>query len=111
MFNDRDLLERIRIQFELDWDGFHGWNHWARVRDNGLRLAEATGANRRVVELFAQMHDSRRRSDGWDPNHGPRATEFVRQLAGNYFQLEAPELKLLEDACTYHSDGLLQGDI
>ena len=111
MENDRDLLERIRSQFELDWDGIHGLPHWLRVRDNGLRLAELTGANRRVVELFALLHDSQRWDDGYDPDHGPRAAEFLRELAGDYFHLDPPELELLEYACHYHSDGYLHGDI
>lgn len=109
--DDRDLLELIRGQFELDWDGIYGWPHWARVRDNGLRLADATGANRRVVELFALLHDSQRWDDGWDPDHGPRAAAFVRELAGEYFQLEPQELELLTYACHYHSDGMQEGDI
>jgi hypothetical protein len=29
----------IRNQFALNWRGLHGAPHWARVRQNGLRLA------------------------------------------------------------------------
>lgn len=49
----RELIHTIRKQFALNWKGLHGAPHWARVRENGLRLAETTGANRDVVELFA----------------------------------------------------------
>jgi hypothetical protein len=35
----QDLIEAIRKEFALSLDGIHGALHWARVRDNGLRLA------------------------------------------------------------------------
>lgn len=44
--------------------GFHGVAHWARVLENGLRLADHTGADRDVLTLFALFHDSRRIDDG-----------------------------------------------
>jgi uncharacterized protein len=105
-------LERlIRAQFALDCDGIHGAAHWARVRDNGLRLAALTKAKPEVVALFALLHDSRRLNNEHDPQHGPRAARYARSLAGSAFQLEAPDLDLLADACHGHSDGLMTGDI
>lgn len=84
----QDLVQVIRDQFVLDWDGIHGAGHWARVRANGLRLAEMTGANTRVVEYFAFLHDSRRKNDGRDPRHGSRAVEFANTLRTRFVQLE-----------------------
>ena len=54
----RRLIPFLRARFRLDWQGIHGSPHWARVRENGLRLAARTGADERVVELFAFLHDS-----------------------------------------------------
>lgn len=105
------LARIIRDQFALEWSGIHGASHWARVRENGLRLAELTGARPRVVELFAFLHDSRRMNDGHDPEHGARAALFAQSLAGSAFELAAPDLELLVVACRGHSDGLSQGDI
>ena len=51
----RELVSRLRTRFALRWQGIHGASHWARVRWNGLALAEHTGANRTVVELFFCM--------------------------------------------------------
>lgn len=62
------LLKTLKQGFTLDWYGFHGVKHWGRVRMNGLRLANKTGANARVVELFAVLHDSRRMNEGYDPS-------------------------------------------
>ena len=44
------LLETIRQQYRLPWDGIHGIGHWARVRENGLRIAAGlSGVNSGVV--------------------------------------------------------------
>jgi uncharacterized protein len=108
---EQELIRVLRNQFALDLRGIHGVPHWSRVRDNGLRLAELTGAKPRVVELFAFLHDSRRLNDGHDPGHGRRAAQLARDLAGSAFEVDAPELELLATACRGHSDGLMAGDI
>jgi uncharacterized protein len=106
-----DLIRLIRNDFALDWRGVHGAPHWARVRQNGLRLAQSTGACADIVELFAVLHDSRRKNDGYDPEHGVRAALFAQSLAGSAFELPPFELTLLLTACRGHSEGLTTGDI
>jgi len=54
-----NLIDRIKKEFVLDWKGIHGYPHWLRVKENGLFLAETTGANIEIVELFAFLHDSK----------------------------------------------------
>ena len=108
---DHELVRIIRDQFALEWGGIHGAPHWTRVCENGLRLAELTGAKPKVIELFAFLHDARRLNDDYDPDHGPRATLFARRLAGSAFELEPSDLELLLAACRDHSDGLTSGDI
>lgn len=108
---DPELVKAVQAQFRLDLRGIHGTAHWARVAENGRRLCPLTGANPRVVELFAFLHDSQRENDGRDPEHGPRAAEFARSLAGSAFRLEPSELELLLAACRGHSDGLMEGDV
>lgn len=108
---DRKLIRAIRDQFVLDWQGIHGVRHWVRVRQNGLELCERTGANKRVVELFAFLHDSQRQSDGDDTEHGERAAEFAASLAGTHIHLEKKDLALLIFACAHHSSGSTEGDI
>src|SRR5258706_12110524 len=107
----RELIRIIRKQFALSWKGLHGAPHWARVRENGLRLAETTGAKTEVVELFAFLHDSRRVNDYDDPDHGNRAARFVEMLAGRLFELDQADLEDLLTACRGHTDGLSDGSI
>ncbi len=106
-----ELIEAIRQQFAIDWFGMHGIRHWERVRENGLLLASRTGANPTVVELFAYLHDSRRLDEWEDAGHGARAAEFLLTLRGRYFQVTDGELELLVQACAFHSEGLMEGDV
>jgi uncharacterized protein len=47
----KPILKVILDEYVLPWDGDHGVAHWARVLENGLRLAEQTKANVEVVKL------------------------------------------------------------
>jgi uncharacterized protein len=105
------LLRFLQPRFALDWRGIHGAPHWARVRNNGLKLSAATGANARVVEAFALLHDSCRRNDDYDPRHGSRAGALALQINDEYLHLAQTEIQLLVYACESHSDGGLDGDI
>ena len=78
------LIEAIRAQYGLPWNGTHGVAHWARVRENGLLIAEKhPQVNQKVVELFAVFHDSRRQNDGWDHGYGHRGGELAKLLRGS----------------------------
>ena len=105
------LLELVRHTFALPLDGLHGEAHWRRVYDNGRRLAEQTGADARIVELFAYLHDSRRLGDGWDRDHGRRAAELIRSLNDDLLALSEDDLDTLVYACIYHSDGLIKAGV
>jgi uncharacterized protein len=82
-----------------------------RVRKNGLRLAELTGANPRVVELFAFLHYICRENDIIDPGHGQRAADFAAGLPHVQALLSREEMKLLQQACAGHTRGYTQADI
>jgi uncharacterized protein len=94
-----DLIHTLRAQYTIPWRGIHGFPHWARARETGLRLATETGANPAIVELFALLHDARRRNDGTDPGHGQRGAEFAVTLRGTLICLADPEFALLYAAC------------
>lgn len=101
----QSLIEAVRAQYRLNWDGIHGLAHWERVRENGLRLAGLTGARTDVVELFAYFHDACRHNDSHDPEHGARGAGLARNLAGSVFDLDPEGLLLLTEACTGHTHG------
>lgn len=97
------VLHCILEDYALPLGGDHGVAHWARVLENGRRLAEETGANLEVVSLFAVLHDSRRINEVTDPDHGPRAAAFAAELRGNVLDLDGHEFRLLFRACEGHT--------
>jgi uncharacterized protein len=97
------ILQAILAQYVLPWDGDHGIAHWARVLENGLRLAGETGADIQVVQLFAILHDSQRVNESLDPEHGPRAAAYALELRGLLFDLPDPAFRLLRRACAGHT--------
>jgi uncharacterized protein len=105
------IVHELLQGYVLSHRGIHGIVHWARVLENGLRLAEKTGANVAVVTLFALCHDCRRWSDGWDKDHGLRGAECALALRGSLIHLDDQDFDLLYEACRLHTDGHTQGDI
>jgi uncharacterized protein len=89
------IVREVLAGYSLPVRGIHGVVHWARVLENGLRLAETTGANVNVVTLFALFHDCRRVNEGWDGDHGLRGAEFAQSLRGTLVNLDDTEFRLL----------------
>ena len=107
----RQLVRVLRRKFSLDWTGVHGAPHWARVRANGLVIAQHSRASTKVVELFAFVHDSCRVHDGRDRDHGSRGALFVEEIQTSVLGLSDEETGLLAYACRHHSDGTLDAEV
>ena len=107
----RRILERVVREYSLPIRGVHGVAHWARVLENGRRLAAQNGADPEIVELFALLHDSRRRNESIDPGHGLRGAELARTLRGSLVELDDARFQLLVEACTRHTEGLTEGEV
>ncbi|WP_406694432.1 hypothetical protein V5E97_25490 [Singulisphaera sp. Ch08] len=105
------ILREVLDDYALPWDGDHGIAHWARVLENGLKLASETGADLEIVSLFAVLHDSRRINEFTDPDHGPRAAEFARTLQGRHFDLSSHRFQLLHRACSGHTHERTHPDV
>jgi uncharacterized protein len=111
------LLEIILRGYVLDREGLHGVRHWGRVLENGLRLAVVTGADARVVTLFALFHDARRENDLDDPGHGARGAALARSLrptasAGSLLRtIPDAEFECLLEACRVHTSARTHADV
>lgn len=105
------VLAEVLREYRLPLRGDHGVVHWARVLENGLRLAGETGASEVVVSLFAVLHDSRRLNEHHDPGHGPRAAAFAKQLRGRVYDVSDEEQELLVVACAGHTSERWHADI
>ncbi len=107
----QQVVRAAKERFVLDLHGIHGVPHWQRVRENGLRIAKHSGADRLVVELFAYLHDCCREDDRSDPGHGERAADFAVTLRGTLIHLSDDDFALLHEAIRDHELGLTRGDI
>jgi uncharacterized protein len=105
------IIQEILKSYTLPIRGYHGVVHWARVLENGMRLAAATRANVEVVTMFALFHDSRRVNESRDDGHGLRGAEYARTLRGTLVLLEDADFELLYEACRLHTDGHTEGDV
>jgi uncharacterized protein len=105
------LLKRILQGYPLPLDGIHGPAHWARVLENGRRLAKVTKADLEVVELFSVFHDACRRNDDRDPKHGARGAILASRLLAGEGRLSPDKLEQLQFACRLHTRGLLEADL
>lgn len=90
----------------------HGPTHWAGVAVAGLNLLDLTpDADPFVVLLFALLHDSMRRSDWRDPEHGARAARYARELRDSgAYSLDEEGMRKLEDALVRHDKGATSKD-
>ena len=90
----------------------HGDDHWRCVAATGLALARwVTEVDRTVVFCFGLLHDTRRLTDGPDPDHGARAALFAGELREEgALALDDERFAVLTDALVHHSDGLVSDE-
>lgn len=100
------LFKEIVGQYQLPLNGMHGMAHWARVLENGHRLAVGLAVDLEVVDLFAVFHDACRLNEGVDHDHGVRGAALADVLRGRFFELDDAAFALLIVACEKHTDGL-----
>ena len=99
------LINKVVSEFKLDINGIHGIKHWGRVCNHARTIAKIRGADLEVVTLFAFIHDSQRENEHRDTNHGLRASEFVDEYNGVYFNITEDQKNQLIFALDFHSDG------
>ena len=70
--------------------------------ENGIKLSTQEGVNSRVIQLFSIFHDSRRKNEHNDTNHGNRGAQFALELR-DHLPIDDDEFQLLVTACSYHT--------
>jgi len=99
------LWSYIESNFALRLSSWHGPQHWRRVEQFGVKLANENGADITVVRLFAVIHDSKRLDEGEDHGHGLRGAAHAEQLRGHWFEIDDERFSLLYEAIARHADG------
>lgn len=105
------LVNQIVSDFKIDFNSAHGISHWRKVREIGNFLTKKTGADLEVVNLFAYLHDSKRKDENDDLGHGKRATAFINKLnKQGFIKLNNHQLEELLFACEFHDDSSVKSD-
>lgn len=85
-------------------DSCHGPDHWERVERLGHMIAEKNGADKKVISLFAYLHDARRENDDHDPDHGVRAALLLDELIEKaVIELSDTQYQQLSEALSLHN--------
>jgi uncharacterized protein len=108
---DYNLIKSYCIEKGFDVSGVHGYSHWLSVRDIGLRLAEKTGADKDVVQLFAWFHDIGRTNNTTDDYHGIRSARIFKQCRNRLFEIDDIRYGIIYDAIREHTDSIYSNSI
>ncbi len=107
----QQIWDNVIAQFRCDLDSIHGPEHWRRVEKNGIEIAAQTpGADRKIVRLFAVLHDSQRLNDYSDHNHGELAAQYAGSIREKLFHIDEYWFGVLSHALKYHADGYTSFD-
>lgn len=106
------LLEAVLDRATHRHSSIHGERHWRAVTFAALSLApRVERADPLVGFLFGLIHDSQRLDDGHDPDHGPRAASFARELfAEGLLPVTGEQLDPLVIATHGHTTGRRHDD-
>jgi len=99
-----ELLDLLEAEARLFHSPIHGLTHWRTVARNGLYLARHSDADIAVVSHFAFFHDCMRQNEHTDPEHGPRAAQFLASIRDR-LPLDDVQFQLLRRACSGHTFG------
>lgn len=84
---------------------FHGMRHFRRVDAFGRILCKNSPViDSQVVRAFAYLHDCCRKNDGVEPDHGPRAADFIENWRHTFLSyLDDTQFGKLQDAIRFHT--------
>jgi len=111
----RTLTDLVEVAVSRSWrrgSTLHGDDHWRCVAATGLALGVRSGdVDRRLVFCFGLLHDTRRMTDSYDPEHGPRAASFAGELRDEgVLVLDDERFERLAAALVDHANGLVSAD-
>lgn len=89
----------------------HGVEHWDRVARFG-RMLYQEGVDMNVVLAFAYLHDSERKDNAEDIEHGKRASLLINKIRETELRtLSDEQIVKLKRACELHTTEHRTGDL
>ena len=110
-FDYKELRRYCLNRWPKDLGATHGIEHWDRVARFGRVLYEV-GVDMNVVTAFAYLHDSERKDNCEDINHGKRASKLIDTIRTSLLsELNDKQITKLKQACELHTIKHRTGDI
>lgn len=115
LLSRKDHISRLRSFSAGRWPkelgNTHGVKHWDRVARFGQMLL-TEDADRDMIMAFAYLHDSERKANGEDIEHGKRASALIDAIRQSqlYFLTDS-QITKLKRACELHTIEHQTGDI
>ena len=108
-------VEKLRSfsmnRWPKDMGETHGVEHWDRVARFG-RMLYQEGADMDVIMAFAYLHDSERKDNAVDIEHGKRASLLIDRIRETDLRaLNDEQIAKLKQACELHTIEHRTGDI
>ena len=76
------FVEHCCEAYQMDHNGYHGFDHWMRVLHNGRLLVDMENANLSVVELFCLLHDTQNATMSTETLHTAAEPLAMQSLSG-----------------------------
>jgi uncharacterized protein len=112
IMNLKLIIHEILEDYALPIHGDHGVAHWARVLENGLKLARSNWSQRDGRFTCSQSFMIPRRiNECTDADHGLRGADFAAELRGQLFDISDHDFNLLYRACEGHTHERTHPDI
>ena len=109
-FDYTELRNYCLNRWPKDLGTTHGVEHWDRVARFGKMLYQI-GVDMDVVTAFAYLHDSERKDNCEDINHGKRASKLIDTIrASLLIELNDKQIMKLKQACELHTTKHKTGD-
>ena len=109
-FDYKELRNFCLNRWPNDLGETHGVEHWDRVARFGKMLYQA-GVDMDVVTAFAYLHDSERKDNCEDINHGKRASKLIDTIRTSLLiELNDKQIMKLKQACELHTTEQKTGD-
>lgn len=99
-----ELAEFKQLDCGMDPDDpLHGIPHWKEVAALGAAIATKEKVDPLVAQAFGILHDCCRMEDGEEPEHGPRAANWIMSHREIKKLLGRERALIVADACEVHT--------
>lgn len=101
----------FQLKLQIPIDSIHGYNHWKSVEKIGHYIADSNGADKKLISMFAFLHDIGRTVQFAEPGHGEKSAEIIKEIfKKEYLELNDEQYAKLLEAVSEHDKSDAKSD-